>query len=167
MEARKIETEFKKTEADTARLIAERDPQPVLQQTAQGLASSHKGFMDKRDAIPRPKIELNSTESDWSFFIAQWSRYTMGMNMNPSQEIQHLWAACDDMLQRALHNGGGGKVVDPKLLKDHIKQVAVKRCNNLVNIVELQRMGQQHQDSVTAFSTRLNGQADARLRLFH
>ena len=146
MEAKKIEMEAKKTEADTARILAERDPQLVTQQSTSTAApqNTQRGFMDKRDAIPHPKVDLNSSESDWGFFKAQWARYTTGMNMNNSQEIQHLWAACDENLQRTLHNGGGGKITDPKILMDHIKLVAVKRRNNLLNIVELQRMGQQH-----------------------
>lgn len=80
--------------------------------------------------------------------------------MNQAQEVQHLWAACDEPLQRALHNANAGKIENPKDLKDMIKQIFVKRRNNLVNIVELQRMGQQPHETVTSFSTRLNGQAD-------
>ena len=38
-------------------------------------------FNEKRDAIPRPKIEENLTASEWSFFQAQWGRYTKGSNM--------------------------------------------------------------------------------------
>ena len=41
-----------------------------------------------------------------------------------------------------------------------MKQIAVCRRNNLVNIVELQRMGQQQNETVTAFTSRLNRQAD-------
>ena len=61
--------------------------------------------------------------------------------MSASQELQHLWAECDIQLQRALHNAGAGALQQPKELKEMIKQIAVKRRNNLVNIVELQRMG--------------------------
>ena len=74
--------------------------------------------------------------------------------MNSSQEVQHLWAACNEQLQRALHNAGEGSYDDPQRLKEMVKEIAIKRCNNLVNIVELQRMGQQHSETVTAFSTR-------------
>ena len=80
--------------------------------------------------------------------------------MSSTQEVQHLWAACDDQLQRALHNAGGGRINNSKDLKAMIKQIAVKRRNNLVNIVTLQQMGQQQNETVTSYSTRLNGQAD-------
>lgn len=43
---------------------------------------------------------------------------------------------------------------------EHIRLLAGKAKNNLVNIVELQRMGQGNQETIMQFSTRLNGHAD-------
>ena len=80
--------------------------------------------------------------------------------MEPDQEVNHLWAACSESLQRSLHNGGAGDILDPRALMSTIKLLSAKRRNNLVNIVELQRMGQQHGETITSYSTRLNGQAD-------
>ena len=116
--------------------------------------------MDKRENLPRPKIAEDSSESDWAFFKAQWGRYVQGTQMLPTQQIQHLWAACSENLQRQLHNGGGNKILDPQILMEHVRLLAVKAKNNIVNIVELQRMGQGNQESMMQYSTRLNGQAD-------
>ena len=44
-------------------------------------------YNEKRDSIPRPKIEENATASEWSFFQAQWGRYTKGSNMSNTQEL--------------------------------------------------------------------------------
>ena len=41
-----------------------------------------------------------------------------------------------------------------------IKRLAVNRRNNLVNIVEFQRMGQNKDENIMSYVTRLNGQAD-------
>ena len=41
-----------------------------------------------------------------------------------------------------------------------VKELAVKKRNNLVNIIELQGMGQQHGEKVSTFIARLNGKAE-------
>lgn len=110
-------------------------------------------FFQKRDSIPRPSVEENSTESDWAFFIAQWKRYTEGSEMTPQQEIQQLWAACPTTLQRQLHNGNASNLQSPSQLLNHIKVLAVKRRNNLVSIVEFQRMSQSSTETTTQFRT--------------
>ena len=43
---------------------------------------------------------------------------------------------------------------------EKIKGLAVKKRNNLVNIVELQGMGQQRDEKISAFIARLNGKAE-------
>ena len=148
-----IAEETKRLQAETAKLLAQNG------QTNQDKPQEQR-FQQKRDAIPRPNIQENSSDSDWSFFLAQWKRYTMGSNTTDAEEIQQLWAACTPHLQRQLHNGGGTKAKTPTQLLSSLKFLAVKRNNNIVNIVEFQRMGQAQDESVTAFSTRLNGQAD-------
>ena len=61
--------------------------------------------MDKRAAIPRPEVDEGVTESDWSFFSAQWERYKSSTSLAGEAEAQHLWAACSQALQRSLHGG--------------------------------------------------------------
>ena len=41
-----------------------------------------------------------------------------------------------------------------------VKELAVERRNNLVNIIELQGMGQQHGEKLSTFIARLNGKAE-------
>ena len=80
--------------------------------------------------------------------------------MSSQQQIHHLWAACSSQLQRALHNGGANNVTNPDVLLEDIRLLAVKRKNNLVNIVDLQRMGQANDETITQYSTLLMGHAD-------
>ena len=153
-----IQAKTKETEAETRRLLIERgtDVQdaPVTESTAQ------RRFQEKRDSIPRPTIEENSTESDFSFFQAQWGRYVANTYMSENQQMHKLWAACSQSLQHQLHYGGSAKCTTITQLFNAIKRLAVNRRNNLVNIVEFQRMGQNKDETIMAFSTRLNGQAD-------
>ena len=121
--------------------------------------SSSDKFNEKRDAIPRPKVEENTSASEWSFFKAQWARYTNGSHMTEAQELHQLWAACPDALQRQLHYGGAGNITVPEQLMQEIRLLAVKRRNNLVSMVEFQRMGQNQKETITAFISRLMGQA--------
>ena len=114
----------------------------------------------KLETIPRPKIQSNSTQSDWGFFTAQWSRYVDGSKMTKSQQINQLWAACSEELQRSLHNGNSSRITEPALLLENIRIIAVKKLNNLVNIVEFQNLAQFNNETVTAFATRLSGHAN-------
>ena len=74
--------------------------------------------------------------------------------------MHQLWAACSQSLQRQLHYGESAKCTTITQLFNAIKRLAVKRRNNLVNIVEFGRMGQNKDETIMAYSTRLNGQAD-------
>ena len=159
--AHKLPVEEQKTataalQAQTA--AAEQDNEDDVESSSTATTRS-RPFFQKRDSIPRPAVEENSTESDWAFFTAQWKRYTEGSEMTPQQEIQQLWAACPLTLQRQLHNGNASNLQSTSQLLNHIKVLAVKRRNNLVSIVEFQRMSQSSTETTTQFSTRLNGQA--------
>ena len=105
-----------------------------------GVVTSRE-VVDKRASIPRPEVDEGINESDWSFFQAQWARYKASTRLSESAETQHLWAACSQTLQRSLHNGGAGVLTDPGTLLERVKELAVKKRNNLVNIIELQGMG--------------------------
>ena len=164
---KKIEARAKLIDAEARKITAEHlfnvdttDNQDEDSETATQTQTRAQRFNDQRNNIPRPKIDENCTDSDWAFFKAQWSRYILGTHMTPQQEIHYIWDACSKTLQRNLHNGAGNRIQDPKVLLEHLKLLAVKGKNNLVNIVELQRMGQGHQETVMQYSTRLNGQTD-------
>ena len=70
-ETQMIEADTARITAETAKIAAGTTPNPDNERT-------NRKFNAKRDAIPRPMVEENSSESDWSFFLAQLKRYTMG-----------------------------------------------------------------------------------------
>ena len=147
----RAQADLVKAEAD--KLRAER-PAPDSVTTA----STTSG--PKTEKIPRPMIDEGVSEGDWSFFVAQWERYVAGTSISGATETQQLWAACSTQLQKSLHNSGAGSITVAATLLDTIKSLAVKRRNNLVNIIELQNMGQHRDEKVNAYAARLNGKAD-------
>ena len=153
-ETAKITAETQKIEAETARTRLANQSQDNNENPSEKLSRV------KPDFIPRPTIEENATETDFSFFKAQWTRYVQAANITESQQLTQLWAACSQPLQRQLHYGGSAKCKSTNQLFNSIKRLAVKRQNNLVNIVEFQRMGQGKDENIMSFSTRLNGHAD-------
>ena len=65
--------ETKRIQAETAKLLAEKGETNTSRNH-----DSERRFQQKRDAILRPSIKENLSDSDWIFFTAQWKIYTMG-----------------------------------------------------------------------------------------
>ena len=158
------EAAAEQTKADADKLRAEAQ---VLHAGTLGTVAStgdqsrgSRPIMDKRAAFPRPEDDEGITESDWSFFTAQWERYKLSTSLSGEAEAQHLWVACSQALQRSLHNAGAGAIVEPVEVMLKINELAVKKRNNLVNVIELQWMGQQHGEKVSTFIARLNRKAE-------
>lgn len=139
-----------------ARQPAQQQSPPAPQQTLQVPPQPKQ----KGDRIPRPVLEENINESDWGFFKSQWNMHVKGTGISGEAEIIHLWQSCSEPLQRSLHYAGAGSIITTEDLLNTIKQIAVKKRNNLVNFIELQKMGQFRDEPISAYSARLNGQAN-------
>ena len=158
---KKIEAETMKIQAETARVIADR-PAPQVVQASVSQSVGHQEvprLQDRRDKIPRPTVDEGISQSDWNFFVSQWTRYVKGTGLTGDSVVLHMWEACSDTLQRSLHHAGAGAEEDAEKLMALIKSLSVKKHNNLVNIIELQRIGQHRDETVMAYSARINGQA--------
>ena len=155
---RKQELQVSKYREETERLKVTNAAAQNASQTGTQLGPS-KPNRTKLEAIPQPKILHGATESDWGFFKSQWSRYVAGTEMSTDQQIHQLWACCSEDLQCALHNGNSAKITDPNALLENLRLIAVKKVNNLVNIVDFTAMHQLTDETVTAWGTRLNGHA--------
>ena len=110
--------------------------------------------------MQRPTIEESVSESDWSFFLAEWERYAEATELTEDNEAAgcHLWLACSDGLRRVLHNDGAREIKSMVELLLQVKSLCVQRWNNLVNILTLQKIGQERDEGVLVFIARLNGQ---------
>ena len=151
-EVNKVKADTAKLEAETAKLLAERPPAPPTAPTAPptGSPDTPASRGDRRDKIPRPVVDENINESDWSFFHSQWNQYVKGTGLQGPSLVLHLWEACTEPLQRSLHHAGADKEEDMEVLMAKVKQLAVKKRNNLVNIIELHRMGEHRDETVSA-----------------
>ena len=147
-DAAKLEAEANKIRAETERDRASGDNRVRL--------GSHSG--EKRAPMSRPVVEENSTESDWSFFLAKWTRCMEATGVAGDSMIRHLWQACGDGLRRSLHNAGAREVSDVDILLSKIKSLAVKRQNNLVNVMALQGLSQERDEGMQSFLARLKSQ---------
>ena len=157
--AARLEAEAKKLVAETNKYRAETERQSQLPVDRAGPAPAVR---ERRAPLKCPTIEEACTESDWFFFLAEWRRYhvAVGLTEDDAGAIRHLWRVCSDALRQALHNDGAQSETVPDSLLKCIKSLAVKRRNNLVNIMQLQKMGQMRDEGVLAFLSHLNGQAD-------
>ena len=124
-EVEKLKAEADKLRSEAEKLRAERPAGEQVQVQGQGQGS--REVVNKRATIPRPEVEEGINESDWSFFSAQWTRYKTSTKLTGQAETQHLWVACSQALQRSLHNGGAGAIMDPVVLMERVKELAVKK----------------------------------------
>ena len=128
-EAKKLQVEVEKYRTESGRLLAE------LGSTAGSATKVEQ--KERRAPMKCPTVEENFTKSDWSFFTAEWGRYVaaVGLDGDIAWAVRHLWAPCSDGLWRALHNDGAQSETVVANLFLRVKSLAVKRRNNLVNIM--------------------------------
>ena len=115
----------------------------------------------KADRLPRPSIGEGITEADWSHFMDKWSRYKRSALQGASQQYitDQLWACCESSLEMAVYNSGVNSETDEKVLLDTIKKLAVRAQNTLVNVVKFLDLAQDQDESASAYTARLKGQA--------
>ena len=115
----------------------------------------------KPDKLPRPLIGEGITESDWAHFEDKWGRYKRSTLQGVSSQhlVDQLWACCEQSLETAVYNSGVNSNSDEETLMKTMKKLAVRAQNTLVNIVKFLDMSQDQEESATAYTARLKGQA--------
>lgn len=99
-QAQLVQAEANKIREETQKLLAQQKVNGQTSSTGSASPSSQtgslptdtpapRGFVDKRDALPRPQVQENISASDWVFFRAQWDRYVQGShNRNMVNEVK-------------------------------------------------------------------------------
>merc|ERR1712082_201129 len=138
-EAARVEAEAKELAAEADRYRAESERLAAGNGGATAAGSRSEGHKERRAPMKCPVVEENCTESDWSFFVAEWTRYStaVGLDGDEPGAIRHLWSACSDGLRRALHNDGAQSEILVAQLLQRVKSLAAKMRNNLLNIMTL------------------------------
>ena len=128
-EAARVEAEAKKLAAEADRYRAESERLAAGNGSAAAPVGQRSEVKSERRAPMKcPVVEENCTESDWSFFVAEWNRYSsaVGLDGDEPGAVRHLWAACSDGLRRALHNDGAQSETVVMQLLQRVKSLAVK-----------------------------------------
>ena len=90
-----IKAEAAKTTAEAAKKTAEAALINAEKSESRRSGSSRG---EKKAIMQRPMIEESVSESDWSFFLADWDRYVEATDLAEDGEaaVRHLWQACSD-----------------------------------------------------------------------
>ena len=129
-EAAKVEAEAKKLSEEVDRFRAESERLAAGNGNAAATVSTglrSEVQKERRAPMKCPVVEENCTESDWSFFVAEWTRYSTAVGLDGDEPVAvcHLWAACSDGLRRALYNDGAQSQTVVLQLLQRVKSLAV------------------------------------------
>ena len=98
-ETNKTKAEAAKVEAEAKRLTAEADKyRAESERLAAGAVAPEAGSgsgtqKERRAPMKCPTVEESCTESDWSFFTAEWGRYVeaLWLDSDNAGAVRHLW----------------------------------------------------------------------------
>ena len=128
------------------------------------MADNHdnRALTAKPKELPRPTVSEDSTEGEWKHFLVKWNRYKRSCLSNASDThvMDQLWATCSESLEKSIFRKGGADTItmEDALLKT-IKEMAVRKQNVLVNVVDFLGLGQEPDETVKHYVSRLKGQA--------
>ena len=124
-------------------------------------AAQERPHNSKPKDLPRPTVDEGITEADWNHFTEKWSRYKRSCLANaPDCNIQdQLWACCSEQLEKSVYNSGINASATEVQLLSAMRELAVRKQNILVNVVNFLRLGQNNSESAGSFTARLKGQA--------
>ena len=114
----------------------------------------------KAEKLSRPNLEEEISEVDWSFFASEWRRYKRSTGLTGQGIMDQLWACASANLKKRCHQSGATDQTTEDELLGMMKRLSIKAQNDLVNVVEFLSMGQNTEEPVTQFVSRLKGQAD-------
>ena len=110
----------------------------------------------------RPKIDIESSESQWAFFLDEWDTYKHRAGISGPDTTLELRATCSTTLRRSLFDFMGKDTLgsaDKESLLNHIKNIAVKGKNTAVHRQEFYGMAQVAEQPIQAFVGQLRSKA--------
>ena len=113
----------------------------------------------KAEKLPRPTLDVEITEVEWTFFMSEWTRYKRSTGLTGQFVTDQLWACASDSLRRSCHQSGATETTTEEQLLELMKKLSIKAQNRLVNIVQFLSMTQGTEEPVTQYISRLKGQS--------
>ena len=110
----------------------------------------------KTEKLRRPIVNTGMSESEWTFFIHKWDRYTRNTKLSDTQKLDELWACMDADVERLAFNDGLTATSTNELLTG-LKKLAVTELHPSVHVMALHEMRQARGESAKAFSARVKG----------
>ena len=109
--------------------------------------------------LERLTVSHQCTNVEWELFSKQWTRYKRSTEIEGQVLLDQLWVCMDSALEKSANNNGADNENTEPGLMARIKRLAVKGQNILVNQVVFLKMGQDRDEPVLSFMSRLRGQA--------
>ena len=110
----------------------------------------------------RPQIDIESSESQWAFFLDEWDTYKRRAGISGPDTTLELHATCSTTLHHSLFDFMGKDMLgsaDEEGLLNHIKNISVKGKNNAVHRQEFYGMAQRAEQPIQAFVGQLRSKA--------
>ena len=108
----------------------------------------------------RPEINMDTSERDWRFFLAEWEDYKRATAVTGVAVLDELWSCmASDLKKLAFDQGGKIALVTEQLMLDRIKSLAVTVLHSAVHTVHLHDSKQLAEESTKAFAARVRGTA--------
>ena len=106
----------------------------------------------------RPTVTAGMSESDWSFFLHEWARYTRLTGIKDEILRDELWSCMEESLRQLAFSEGFAAQTENELITKN-KDLAVTTLHPSVHVVALHQMMQQENESIKAFTARVKGTA--------
>ena len=125
----------------------------------QGVANSQTQPASKVERPTRPTVKPGMSETNWSFFLSEWGRYTRQTGITDAVLRDELWSCMEPELRELAFHQGFVANTEAELLT-RIKDLAVTVLHPSVHLVNLHRgMQQQEGESGKLFAARVTGTA--------
>ena len=104
-------------------------------------------------------VNTGMSESEWTFFVHKWERYSRHAKLSEAQKLDELWACMDADIERLAFNDGLTANTANDLLVG-LKKLSVTELHPSVHFMALHQMRQARGESTKAFSARVKGTAN-------
>ena len=105
-----------------------------------------------------PKVEMGITSQDWEYFLGDWRWHKEYCGLTDQKDlVYNLWWCLSAELKRAVTNDGMESVDynTEALFLARLKEIAVKGQNTIIGRVHFLSLGQERNENVHSFVSRL------------
>lgn len=109
----------------------------------------------KPETVPRPRIDMDISETAWRDFSSQWVRYKRSTGVTGQDAADQLISCCSDALRMTVNSEVGDITLDESAIMEAIQLIAVRRSNPMVHRNKLRDMKQGEEETFRNYISRL------------